>query len=128
MDPTRADIIAKTAVSGWPLRSSAFSMCGVFFLGRKGEKCLSMSMGPSVFVWNVSRASAALIWLGDFSGKSRPGTMNESWRGSGEGDVNFFLHSAAASSIVDSSRMFGLVSCGGAVWWRVIDRYLRHQV
>jgi hypothetical protein len=31
------------------------------FLGKNGEKCLSISIGPSVLVRNVNNASSALI-------------------------------------------------------------------
>jgi hypothetical protein len=55
------------------------------FLGRKGEKCLSINMGPSVLVRKVSRASSALICDGAFSGNKIPGTMNASCSGDAEG-------------------------------------------
>ena len=71
------------------------------FLGRKGEKCLSINIGPNVLVRKVNRASSALICDGAFSGKRMPGTMNASCRGEAEGKC--FLHSAAASAMVDSS-------------------------
>jgi hypothetical protein len=73
-----------------------------FFLGRKGEKCLSISIGPRVFVRKVRRASSAFIWAGDFSGYRMPGTMKARWRWCEVG-AKACLHASAASAMVDSS-------------------------
>jgi hypothetical protein len=52
MLPTRALMLAHTALGGRPFSSSIV----VAFFGRKGEKCLSSIMGPRVLTWNVCRA------------------------------------------------------------------------
>jgi hypothetical protein len=81
MLPTRADMTAVVATEGSPFISSSSVLSDALFLGKNGEKCLSINIGPSVLVWNVNNASSALICVGDFSGKRSPGTMNASRRG-----------------------------------------------
>ena len=113
--PTRADMTAIVAISGRPaIFSSSLSstLCAFFFFfGKKGEKCLRISMGPRTLVRKVNKAFSASICAGDFSGNRMPGTMKASWRCccfSEEEDEevlapNCCLHDDAACSIVFSS-------------------------
>lgn len=94
-------MIAAVAVEGRPFISSE-SLRGAFFLGRNGEKCLIINIGPRVLVRKVRSAFSASICAGAFSGKRMPGTINASWRAWVLGS-KCFLHSDAASAMVDSS-------------------------
>lgn len=70
MEPTRADIRARTAGAG---REGWDGGGGVDLRGRRGVKCLVRRRGPRVLVRKVERAAGAEIWEGDFSGCCRGG-------------------------------------------------------
>lgn len=96
MDPTRADMSAKTAAMG----RLAEGVTELLRLGRRGEKCLSRRRGPSVLIWKVESASSYEIAAGDFSGCRMPGMQKASRKGVVGKRV---LQCAAAAEIVDSS-------------------------
>lgn len=70
MDPTRADIIANTAIGASVFRPSSMSSSendeegedggggGERLVGRNCEKCLNSKAGPTVLILNVSSASS----------------------------------------------------------------------
>ena len=79
MDPTRADMLAHTALRGMTLslpdaRSSGEDRL-VFLVGKNRSKCFIISSGPRAFVRYVRSAFSASTWAGDFSGKRMPGTQ-----------------------------------------------------
>lgn len=76
MLPTRADMRAKTADLG---KASSNSR-GVLLRGSKEVKCFDSKRGPRVLICKLDRASAALIWAGDFSGCKMPGMQKASRR------------------------------------------------
>lgn len=97
MEPTRADISARTAEAGTLSRGET----GVDFFGRKGVKCFASNKGPRLLTWKVSSALAWSIWDGDFSGCSRPGMQKARRRYPLEKREAQY---DAAEAIVDSSK------------------------
>lgn len=70
---------------------------------------MSINIGPRVLVRKVNSASSALIWVGDFSGNSMPGTIRASWSLL-EPSLNCSLQAAAASAMLCSSSLCQSVS------------------
>lgn len=79
MDPTRADIKARTDAEGRPSIDGSLAV----FLGRNGVKYFTSIMGLRRFSFRVSNAESYSIWVGAFSGWSIPGIPNISLKWGG---------------------------------------------